>query len=206
MSESIFYMKTNLYKEYLLLDVIERNKDITQRSLAKLLGSSVSMVNSYLDGLVKKKYLSKEVLNSKRVNYHITDKGIERKRYLNIGYLKQAFSINEDAKREVMSFIEEVSNKGFKDVIFYGAGEVCEILLRTIKETNNTLINVIGIIDDDINKHGSYCQDVLISSNKLINKINHDAVMITSYTNKDSILNNLVELSYSKDKVLYFFK
>jgi predicted transcriptional regulator len=49
MSNNAFFKPTVLYKEFLILDLIEKNKDITQRQMAEALGVAVSMVNHYLD-------------------------------------------------------------------------------------------------------------------------------------------------------------
>ena len=46
-----------------------------------------------------------------------------------------------------------VSNRMVKTVLFYGAGEVAEMLLTAIKN-ENTDISVCAIIDDDVNKIG----------------------------------------------------
>jgi DNA-binding MarR family transcriptional regulator len=49
MGDNSFFKPTLLYKEFMILDLIEKNKDITQREISESIGVAVSMINSYLD-------------------------------------------------------------------------------------------------------------------------------------------------------------
>src|SRR5690554_5829157 len=206
MSDNQFFKSTPLYKEYLLLEAVEKNSDITQRELSRILSVAVSMINEYLNNCESKGYIRKEVLSAKNIKYKITAKGVERKRYLNIGYLNSSYQIYLDAKREVRKFIKDIINKGYKDILFYGAGEVSEILLQTIKDDNTLNINVLGVIDDNTSKQGKYILDYLISSPKLIDDVKHDAIMIASYTHHKAMYEKLVKRGYNEDRIMYFFK
>ena len=48
MSNNTFFKPTALYKEFMILDLIEKNKHITQREMSKQIGAAVSMVNGYI--------------------------------------------------------------------------------------------------------------------------------------------------------------
>jgi DNA-binding MarR family transcriptional regulator len=49
MRDNSFFKPTALYKEFMILDLIEKNKDITQRQISQEIGIAVSLVNGYLD-------------------------------------------------------------------------------------------------------------------------------------------------------------
>jgi transcriptional regulator with XRE-family HTH domain len=49
MNDNSFFKPTPLYKEFMILDLIEKNKDITQRQMSDHIGVAVSMINQYLD-------------------------------------------------------------------------------------------------------------------------------------------------------------
>jgi DNA-binding MarR family transcriptional regulator len=49
MSDNSFFKPTLLYKEFMILDLIEKNANITQREISNAIGVAVSMINSYLD-------------------------------------------------------------------------------------------------------------------------------------------------------------
>ena len=51
-------------------------------------------------------------------------------------------------------FFNKICEKGFKNILLYGAGEVCEMLLLTLNDSKEKNINVLAVIDDDIKKIG----------------------------------------------------
>lgn len=44
-----FFKPTLLYKEFMILDLIEKDSNITQREISKAINIAVSMVNNYLN-------------------------------------------------------------------------------------------------------------------------------------------------------------
>ena len=108
MPDKSFFKPTNLYKEYMILDLIEKNKDITQRELAIHLGIAVSMVNVLLDRIEKEGFIKRKKYNSKNVEYIVSKKGIERKKLLNIWYLKSSQGIYLSAKDNILVFVNQI--------------------------------------------------------------------------------------------------
>ena len=204
--KNLYFNPTPLYKEYLILELIYNNKDITQRDISNATNISLSMVNIYLDKYEDSNYLIRNKKTSKDVEYIITNKGIERMRVLNIGYLKQSQKMYKQAKEQIMLFLNRIINKGFKDIILYGAGEVAEIILQTINDDRTIPINVVCLIDDDLSKQGSLVVNTKVCSNDKLSTTKHDAVMISSYTNYQAIYDKLIEINYPKNKIEYFFK
>ena len=68
-NNQIFFKSTPLYKEYLLLEAVEKNSNITQRELSHILSVAVSMINEYLDKVEKNGYIIKNYKSSKDVEY-----------------------------------------------------------------------------------------------------------------------------------------
>lgn len=206
MIKSLYFKPTTLYKEFLILDMIEKDSKITQREMSDAIGVAVSMINSYLDdyesfGLVKRKYLS-----SKTVEYLITKKGRERKKVLNIGYLNSAQMLYNSAKENIEKFLIQIEQKGYKNILLYGAGEVAEILLHTMKSSIASSVKALAIIDDDITKIGSTLIDIPIISRLEISSYSHDGILISSYTNKSIIKSRLIEMKYPNNKLIEFFE
>lgn len=201
-----FFKPTATYKEFIILDAVESKSKITQRELADLSGSSVSMINQYLENFEKEGFVNKKYLSIKNVEYLITSKGIERKRLLNIMYLIEIQKSYKEAKVETTSFLKSITKKGFRNIIFYGAGEVAEIFLQTLNDDHSIPINVVGVIDDNTNKQGNEIVNKLISSIDIINNVEHDAIMIASYNNYKIMYDKLIEIKYPKNKIVYFFQ
>lgn len=106
----------------MILDMIEKNPNFTQREISKEIGIAVSMVNEYLDQCVKDKLVRKEEYSMKTVEYFITKKGIERRKMLNIGYLSASQNLYSYAKQDIEKFLVSIEEKGFRDLILYSAG------------------------------------------------------------------------------------
>ncbi len=206
MINNLFFKPTQLYKEFILLDLISKNPNITQRTLANYLNVSVSNVNNHIDEYEKKGYLKREYLSSKTVEYLITKKGIERKNLLNLNFLKSSQLILDSAKANIIKFINKLKEKDYKKILFYGAGEVAEIMLHVIRKENPQLIEVAGIIDDDVNKQAGSIEGINIISLDKINEIEHDGILISSYAHREIMYKRLLDLGYSKDNILEFFE
>lgn len=206
MINNLFFKPTQLYKEFILLDLISKNPNITQRTLANYLNVSVSNVNNHIDEYEKKGYLKREYLSSKTVEYLITKKGIERKNLLNLNFLKSSQLILDSAKANIIEFINKLKEKDYKKILFYGAGEVAEIMLHVIRKENPQLIEVAGIIDDDVNKQAGSIEGINIISLDRINEIEHDGILISSYAHREIMYKRLLDLGYSKDNILEFFE
>lgn len=205
MAQDVFFKPTPVYKEYMLLDLIEKDHKITQRTLSETLGVATSMINQYIDDFESRGLLIRKYISQKYVEYHITKKGIERKKVLNIGYLRSTQHLYNTAKSNIEAFLNRVKDKGFNKIILYGAGEVAEIMISTINSDNLINIEAVAIIDDDMYKIGSDLLGVKIISLADIEHIAHDGVLISSFTNRKTIKDQLQKANYPKDKTIEYF-
>lgn len=205
MNDNQFFKPTPLYKEFLLLDLIEKDSNVTQRILSDKISSSVSMINAYIEEYEDKGYLKRVYISNKNLEYHITKKGIERKKLLNISYLKSSHSIYTSAKENILSFLNQIIDKGFRKIFLYGAGEVAEIMLNVVNEDKNIPLQILGIIDDNVSKQEKSIVHIPIVDIKKINDIDHDGLLISSYTHNDVIYKKLLKNNYKKEKIITFF-
>ena len=205
MSDKLFFKPTNLYKEYILLDLIEKNSHITQREMALNVGISVSTVNVFLDLYEIKGLIYRSKTTNRDVEYLITKKGIERKKILNMGYLNSTKKLYFEAKDNIEIFLQQIYFKGFKKILLYGAGDVAEMLIHAIVTSKTNKVEVLALIDDDSKKIDSKIANYDIISNDRINKYHHDGIIISTYSRKDEIKNKLSKNNYPKDKIIEFF-
>lgn len=206
MEENKFFKPTPVYKKYRILDLISKDEKITQRMMSEDLEVSVSMINHYLDEYEEKGYIIKEYLNSKVINYLLTKKGEEQKRLLNIWFLKDTLNIYYKAKINIVDFLNQIIKKGINKVLFYGAGEVAEIILQVLSSDNNIPLKVIAVIDDDLDKENSIIINTPIIKKEDIKNYDHDAMLISSYTHREKIIKNLEDINYDNKKIIRFFE
>jgi len=190
----------------MILDLIEKNKNITQREMSIVIGSAVSMVNNFIDEYEQKGYIKRKYLSTKTVEYFVTKKGLERRKLLNIWYLSSSHSVYMSAKDNIISFLNQIIDKGFKKILLYGAGEVAEIMLQVINGDNKIPLEVLAVIDDDQLKQNEEIVNIPIINSSEISQYKHDGILISSYKHHEVIHNNLVKINYPKKQILEFFE
>ncbi len=205
LSENLIFKPTVLYKEYMILDMIEKNTNITQREMSKTIGIAVSMVNDYLDEYEKKGFIKRKYLSTKNVEYIITKKGIERRKVLNIWYLKSTHFVYQSAKDDIFNFLNQIIRRGFKKLLLYGAGEVAEIILQVMNDDNSIPLDIVAVVDDDPEKQQKTFVNLPVISINEINKYPHDSILISSYTHHEVIYNKLISINYPKENIIQFF-
>jgi len=205
MSDNSFFKPTLLYKEFMILDLIEKDANITQRKISKTIGVAVSMVNQYLDSYEKSGLIKRKKYSTKTVEYFVTKKGMERRKLLNISYLSAAQKIYNSAKENILAFLSELSDQGFKKLLFYGAGDVAEIILQTIINEKYRLIKVEAIIDDDVIKQNTNLLGYDILSFVDIDNYDYDGILISSFSKNNAIYNKLINSNIQINKIIRFF-
>lgn len=200
-----FFTPTTKLKELIILEHIENNPNVTQKELAQVANAAPSMINAYIDEYEEKGYMIREYISSKVVNYKITPEGIQRKNYLSITYIRELMRLYILAKESVEKFLQGIEDKGFRNILLYGAGEVAETVLSVIRDKDNISLNVVAIIDDDVEKQGQLMMGCRVVGRDSIMGLKHDAVVITSYTFEDRIRERLEEVGYDRSMVVRFF-
>lgn len=200
-----FFNPTSEYKELQLLQYIEKKPEATQKEIATIINGAASMVNVYISELEEKGYLIREYISAKVVFYRITGEGVKRKNYLAFSYLRELIDLYRLAKDSVEDSVKSIVDKGYKNVLLYGAGEVAETIIAVVRDKMDSGLNILGLIDDNLDKIGTDMLGYRIISSDCIGDISHDAIIITSYTFEDEISGKLEEVGYPGDRVVRFF-
>src|SRR5262249_60781803 len=72
-------MDIEAHRDLKLLEAVEQDSRVTQRSLATKLGIALGLTNIYLKRLVRKGYIKCVNVRSNRISYLITPRGIAAK-------------------------------------------------------------------------------------------------------------------------------
>ncbi len=199
-----FLKATPLYKEYLILDLLSNNPNASQRVIASHINSSLSMVNQYIDEYITSGYIKKEEVSKSKYSYILTKEGTSRLAYLSVSFISSVRSTYLIAKEYIVSFLNEIINKGYKDILLYGAGSVAEITLQVLQESELNL-NIKALIDDDALKHNTKVLGYNVISKEQISNYEVDAILISTYIHNETIRKQLKELSYQEDKIINYF-
>jgi len=206
MAFNSFFNPTPIYREYMIMTIIENNPNATQRLIAKSLGISATLVNKYLEAYEKDGKIERIYKSRKELIYKITDLGLKEKKNLNINYLKDSLRVYKDARSNVIPFLYDIYNRGYENILMYGAGEVCELLLPIIRLDRTIKVKVLAIIDDAKEKIGKKLNDINIISLNDINKFNYDGILIASYKHQNSMIKMLKDKNIEDKKIIKFLE
>lgn len=200
-----FFSPTADLKELLLLQHIEKSPNTSQHAIAKEIDAAASMVNVYINRLEENGYLIRDYQSLKIVYYNITPEGIKRKNYLSITYFQELLDLYHLAEQNIEKFLDKLEEKGYRNILFYGAGEAAETILSIINDREDISLKVLALVDDNNDREDKKLLGYEIISRDQIKEYDHDGIVITSYTFEDDINKRLEEIDYPKDQVELFF-
>jgi DNA-binding MarR family transcriptional regulator len=121
-------------RELILLEQIERNPDITQASLATLLGVAVGTVNWHVKRLIEKGYVKVKRAERRKLRYIITPEGISLRARLTVDYIEQSMLLYRRTRQSVLKLLDEIKNAGFDRVQIIGEGDIADVCRLTCLE------------------------------------------------------------------------
>lgn len=164
-------------RELNLLECLETSPNISQSTMAKQVGLTPAMVNTYIRRFQSEGLLSTEEL-SRGMAYHLTAKGRDRLQYHRVTFRAELVRMIQAARKLFQGYFRDLARDGICSVVLYGAGETAEVALDALDGTN--IVQVLAVIDDDPTKQGSPLRGVPVVSAGAIAQLNPQAVVITS--------------------------
>lgn len=126
-----------------LLNEVERDAEITQRSLADKLGVALGLTNLYLKRLARKGYIKITTIPHHRIKYLLTPRGLAEKTRLTYEYMQYSLSYYRDMRDRLKRVLSDLSRAGAKRVVVYGTGELAELTYLSIREMDLTLVGFV---------------------------------------------------------------
>lgn len=200
-----YFNPTAELKELDLLQYIEKNSESSQKAMAEEINSAVSMVNVYLNRLEEENYIIKNYQSKKVVHYHITEEGMKRKNYLAITYFRELLDLYNVAENNIENFFQHLEEKAYQNILFYGAGDVAETILKVYKKRKKQKPKILAIVDDQKKSKKENFHGLKVIGREDIKNYPHDGIIITSYTFEEEIKERLEEIDYPSEQIKLFF-
>jgi DNA-binding MarR family transcriptional regulator len=153
-----------------LLEALEQDSSITQRTLATRLGIALGLTNLYLKRLVRKGYVKCVSISPNRLIYSLTPKGMTRKARLTYEFMKYSLDFYRDARQHLRrSLAQSVAQQ--HRVAIYGTGDAAELVFLLLRNMGLELVGVFGPEADGqflgfpvagIRDHATVTYDILI--------------------------------------------
>jgi DNA-binding MarR family transcriptional regulator len=164
-------MEPSAHRELKVLQAIAEDEQTTQRGLASKLGIALGLTNLYLKRLVRKGYIKCVNIQSNRVRYLITPKGIAEKMRLTYEYMDYSFRIFQEGRNHLQMIVQAHMASPTARVALYGTGEASQLAFLCLRELHLEPVaafdgrkggSFLGLPILDIADHASVDYDLLI--------------------------------------------
>ena len=151
--------------EYQVLSSIEKNKDITQRDIARNTGMSLGSVNVLIKRLVKKGLLKIERLNTRTIRYILTPQGFKEKAERAYRYVASSYRHINGINNRIDSVAQSPPFKDGGTIYLFGKDdEIYELLTDRLKHRKIDYIHARTIeeLEELLEKTGLDCSGGLV--------------------------------------------
>jgi hypothetical protein len=125
-----------------VLDAVERNPSVTQRSVARELGIALGLVNAYLHRCLSKGLIKIGQVPPRRYAYYLTPRGMTEKSRLTATYLMDSFAFFREARMQCSELFQTLAARGQCRLALVGGGDLAEIARLVARDH---LIEIAGI-------------------------------------------------------------
>jgi DNA-binding Lrp family transcriptional regulator len=126
-------MDIEAHRDLQLLEAVEQDARVTQRTLATKLGIALGLTNIYLKRLVRKGYIKCVNVQSNRISYLITPRGIVEKARLTYEFMDYSLHLYAGVRQRLRTVLQQCAAGGRRVAIF-GRGEAAELAYLSLKE------------------------------------------------------------------------
>ena len=127
-----------------VLDVVERDPSVTQRSVARELGIALGLANAYLRRCVRKGLIKVSEVPRRRYAYYLTPQGFAEKSRLTATYLSDSFSFFRKARTQCAELFTLAAARGQRRLALLGQGDLAEIASLVAREHPVEIVGVMA--------------------------------------------------------------
>lgn len=162
-------MDIESHRDLQLLEAVEQNARVTQRTLSNQLGIALGLTNIYVKRLVRKGCIKVVNVKPNRIAYLLTPRGVSEKARLTYEFMQYSLHLYKDVRRHLHAVVRERAANGQRLAI-YGSGEAAELAYLSLRELG---IEPVAVFDDaegtflgmpvrDIRDHAAVTFDLVI--------------------------------------------
>lgn len=127
-----------------LLQAVDEDSAVTQRSVAGQLGIALGLANAYLKRCVKKGLIKVKQVPPNRYAYYLTPKGFTEKSRLTAEYLSSSFNFFRRARLECGELMERCRTRGWARIALCGTSDLGEIAVLCAREHDLELAGFVA--------------------------------------------------------------
>jgi len=131
-----------------ILNAVNRDNAVTQRSLAKELGVALGIANAVLNRCVDKGLVKVRHIPARRYAYYLTPTGFSEKSRLTAQYLSNSLRFFRDAREQLDEILGFCEQKHLRQIAFIGAGDLAELAKLCSHEMDVTVVAMLEAVED----------------------------------------------------------
>jgi DNA-binding MarR family transcriptional regulator len=129
-----------------VLNAIERDSHISQRTISAELGVALGLANAYLKRCMRKGWIKVQQVPRRRYIYYLTPQGFAEKTRLATEYLTSSFTFFRRARGQMSELFQLCADNGWQRVAFAGISEFAEVGTLCAHEYS---LDLVGIVDTE---------------------------------------------------------
>lgn len=157
-----------------ILNAVEENSKLTQRSIAGDLGIALGLANAYLKRCVRKGLIKVQQVPSNRYAYYLTPQGFAEKSRLTSEYLTSSFQFFRRAKVQCATMLKECEQRGIKRIGLIGVSDLAEVVALSALDSK---VELVGIVDSSV-RIDRFAGNRIVASVDALGPV--DALLITT--------------------------
>jgi len=187
-TEGMYLKPSKSTRVLAILEELKRDSSISQFELGRRLNLSGAMVNQYLKQLQENGLVEFLPVNGKSYRYTLTDEGLQSRREMFSDYSSETVRLYTTIKDFVLDQLRSLREEGKRRLALFGASETCEVALSALRDTD---FKIMALLDNDPRKQGQLFNGHVVSSPSVLDHVNCDAVVITSFGKQAEIYEQL---------------
>ena len=126
-----------------LFNTVDSSPEIKQRQLARELGISLGLANTYFQRVLKKGWIRAKQVKPRRWLYFLTPQGALEKSRLSLAYMNRTLNSFRELKNKCDEYLLILSKKGVRGIHLCGENDLTEVLSFCFSGFDIELLSVI---------------------------------------------------------------
>src|SRR6478672_8630024 len=187
-------MDTEARRHLQLLEAVEEDSRVTQRSLATKLGIALGLTNIYLKRMVRKGYIKCVNVQSNRITYLITPRGIAEKARLTYEFIDYSLHLYGEVRQHLRSALAQCAAADRRVAIF-GRGEAAELAYLSLREAG---LEPVAIFDET---NGHEFLGIPVRPIAEHEQVSYDLMIVATLERSGAQLAALIKLGIPNEKL-----
>ncbi len=191
-AQQTFFKPTKQTRILVILNEIQRSPSVSQAKLARRAGISAAMANNYMKELQGRGYVTTEGDNNRKTRYFLTEEGERVHQEMMLSSSAEVIQLYGATKKAFNARFRRLHRDGVKRAALFGAAETGEVAMAAAR---GTAVDIVAVVDNDRVKHGKPFGNLTIVPPDVLEVLDIDAVIITTFAHQAEILRQIAHLA-----------